>query len=321
MKYAIIIGQGRSGTNWLNELLDLSDSTYCRNEPHELIDSPVSILSKYRELISTDSEYMETHWDDLMEKIGSRMGEIDFVIKVKKNYFRQYVQSFGFYRMFHGPKARYYLRSIFSSLKGDEWPIPSFILNLKKWNNCLKVFKFVQAPGWAGFLLKNRPDIPVLHIVRHPGGFLNSWSQRYLSLKDKQKTLDDCRERIKRLVAHSESWKKRIGDVDRLDLDTLELWYWCYANRELFELGQKKPNYILISYEELATEPVKVMKKIYSSLGLDFTPEIESKINSQSVQSVDIAYSWEKKMSEVQKELSLTFVRESGLSHLWTKSK
>jgi len=30
-------------------------------------------------------------------------------------------------------------------------------------------------------VLVNRPQTAVLHIVRHPGGFLNSWRNRYLA--------------------------------------------------------------------------------------------------------------------------------------------
>ena len=38
-RYVLIAGQGRSGTNWLLQILDLSSQTHCRNEPNDCIGS------------------------------------------------------------------------------------------------------------------------------------------------------------------------------------------------------------------------------------------------------------------------------------------
>ena len=46
MAYALITGQGRSGTNWLLELFDASSKTFCRNEPDRLEGSPLGLLAE-----------------------------------------------------------------------------------------------------------------------------------------------------------------------------------------------------------------------------------------------------------------------------------
>ncbi len=42
--YALIAGQGRSGSSWLLDLFDLSSRTHCRNEPNEVRGSRLSAL-------------------------------------------------------------------------------------------------------------------------------------------------------------------------------------------------------------------------------------------------------------------------------------
>jgi len=56
--YAVIVGHGRSGTNWLHKLFDLSEETYCRNEPHELSDSPISRFNYQRVIVRNDQEIL-----------------------------------------------------------------------------------------------------------------------------------------------------------------------------------------------------------------------------------------------------------------------
>ena len=43
-EYALIVGQGRSGTSWLLDLFDLSPQTFCRNEPYGINGSPLANL-------------------------------------------------------------------------------------------------------------------------------------------------------------------------------------------------------------------------------------------------------------------------------------
>ncbi|MEQ9482329.1 hypothetical protein [Coleofasciculus sp. F4-SAH-05] len=67
--YILIVGQGRSGTNWLLDLLDLSSETHCRNEGDQLATSPLAQLPspKVRKPLG----------DRFGQQWGERFGEVE----------------------------------------------------------------------------------------------------------------------------------------------------------------------------------------------------------------------------------------------------
>jgi len=52
--YALVSGHGRSGTNWLLELLDLSPQTFRRSEPRGVETSPLRKLEHDRFVVRAD---------------------------------------------------------------------------------------------------------------------------------------------------------------------------------------------------------------------------------------------------------------------------
>ena len=58
LAYALLLGQGRSGTNYLLHLLNQSPLTHCRNEPDEVEDSALRRLSPYRFFVDDPEELL-----------------------------------------------------------------------------------------------------------------------------------------------------------------------------------------------------------------------------------------------------------------------
>jgi hypothetical protein len=187
--YAVIVGQGRSGTNWLLELLDLSPETFCRNEPYGAADSPLNRLVRHRWVVRADQRELEAQWDDCVRWTCTHMGVRDRPIRARKNHLYQASRLLGPYRCVRGPRLRAALSSLLPSLRGQEWEIPWWLGSRASLARALPILKLVAPPGWATFVLRRRPAIPVLHIVRHPGGFLNSWANRYLVSSDREAVL------------------------------------------------------------------------------------------------------------------------------------
>ena len=59
LAYALLIGQGRSGTNYLLSLLDQSAATHCRNEPDQLDSSALSRLAEFRFFVGDEPRLRE----------------------------------------------------------------------------------------------------------------------------------------------------------------------------------------------------------------------------------------------------------------------
>jgi len=293
-KYAVIVGHGRSGTNWLHELFNNSEETYCRNEPHELLDSPISELNDDRVTIRADDSKLISRWDELIDIISNRMSDIDPWILEKKKYFKL---GKALYIALRSNKLRKLLSFGFKSLKKDEWDLPTQSVKQSEWNKAYRIFKFVQSPGWAVFLLKNRAHIAVFHIVRHPGGFLNSWKNRYLSAEEEQQVHADNIQRLKTVSEESTRWADVFGDINNMDLNESELWYWYYANQVIYEEGRGKAAYTLIQYEELTKHTVNVLDRLYRAIGLVITADVKNKVLASSQNSENISSSWQKKLS------------------------
>ena len=313
--YAVIVGHGRSGTNWLLGLFDLSEKTYCRNEPHELLNSPVRKFESYRVVVRKNQEDLTNNWDETIAEEGNRMGIIDEWIKIKKSYFnaRKII-----YYVLRSNKLRALLSVFFKKLRNDEWLLPEQAVIKSEWKKAYRVFKFIQSPGFVDFLLRKKNNAHIFHIVRHPGGFLNSWKNRYLTREEKKFVHSNNLSRLHDVANEDENWAKQFGDIDKLGLVESELWYWYYANEMIFQAGQGKSTFTLIMYENLTQNPVEVLKALYQVAGLNFSSEIENKVLLGAKNSQTISSSWRKKLDNEELLLCDKFVEMAKLSFLGT---
>ena len=86
LDYALVSGHGRSGTNWLLELLDLSPQTFCRNEPSGILNSPLKQFDYDRFVKRANQCALAESWDDAVRWTASHVGERDRVITMPKDH-------------------------------------------------------------------------------------------------------------------------------------------------------------------------------------------------------------------------------------------
>ena len=296
-RYVLIAGHGRSGTNWLLEILDQSQQTHCRNEPNECAGSALSELpSGQIDRPELDGE-LEPVWDAAIERTSTSFGSRDQSINVYKNHFSRAAQGMGLVRIARGKKLRKILSPIMSSLRCEEWPVPSWVVNKRQNDRSLPILKINMEPGWIVWVLRNRPEARVLHIVRHPGGFLNSLMKRLWSELDMETVARDNRERLARIAATDPVWACRFRDVDTLSPVETELWYWRYSSETIHQAGEGSPHYQLVKYEELTGNPQEVSRAVYRGCGLAWNDTIEQAIHQKSGESQSIAAAWETKLA------------------------
>lgn len=295
-RYVLIAGHGRSGTNWLLEILDQSQQTHCRNEPNECAGSAL------RAAVGSDRP-PRTGWGT-----GTRVGcghrtNLHLVREPRPEH--QRVQEpflpgssrNGPGGALRGKKLRKILSPIMSSLRCEEWPVPSWVVNKRQNDRSLPILKINMEPGWIVWVLRNRPEARVLHIVRHPGGFLNSLMKRLWSELDMETVVRDNRERLARIAATDPVWACRFRDVDTLSPVETELWYWRYSSETIHQAGEGSPHYQLVKYEELTGNPQEVSRAVYRGCGLAWNDTIEQAIHQKSGESQSIAAAWETKLA------------------------
>ena len=314
--YAIVAGQGRSGTSWLLDLFDLSPETFCRNEPYRADGSPLVNVSHDRRIRRRNQVALHAEWDEAVRWVSTHMGERDRVISMPKSYLYPLSRAVGFYRMVRGPRLRRTFSIVMPALRCGEWPLPWFLGTPRRLDKALPVLKLVQAPGWVDFALNHRHNVQVFHIVRHPGGFLNSWLNRYLNKSDKTQATILNRQRLEQIAREEPIWGDRFGDVKQMSAEEAELWYWCYANEVIYSGGQDKKQYHLVIYERLAADPVPTVKQAYQVCGLDWSEPIEQAVMAVCSRSKFIAASWREKLNADQIAV-VERIRQASLMGDW----
>ncbi len=318
-RYAVIAGQGRSGTNWLLDLFDLSPDTFCRDEPDLLQGSPLSDLREHQFIRYPDQQMLHQSWDDAISSTIACMGAHDNPIAAPKKFMYEWPRRCGIYRIVRGPRWRRLLGCLLPSFRGAEWLPPRYLVNRYKFQQSLAIVKFVTPPGWASFLLSQRPDVHVIHVLRHPGGFLNSWASRYLTDRHEVDVLALNLERLHLIADCDQDWQLRFGTIDKMDVYESELWYWLYVNEEISRAGQNSICYARVVFEDLACNAVDTMQSLYQRLDIPFEESVKRAILASSGGSRSISSKWRERLLPVHQRLVDKVLKESSFQDCWDK--
>lgn len=330
-RYALIVGNGRSGTNWLLTMLDASRLTHCRNEPQEIQTSPYHRLPT-PPLDGNVSEAMAMKWDAFVAWTSQRMGERDLKITNPKNHIYAWAQKTGIAHLPVRPKLQKQLRPFIPALQRGEWLMPAWIGNQTRLHQALAVLKVNDLRAWvAEWIFQHRPQVPVIHITRHPGGQLNSGIKRFFSdLSPEQQTREQhLHQGILKLAAqlHPE-WGEKFGDIEAMTLIEAVAWVWRYNNEMIYLAGQQAPNYLPIVYEDLAQDPIYHARRLYKICQLSWTADVEHIISQGLDTSVwgklekssnSVADAWKRKLAPEYQDLA-NKVLEGSLMQTWWAS-
>ena len=208
MKYGLVIGQGRSGTNWMVDTLDASPHTFCRNEPNEGSQSAMHELPNHW-LIGAGADELADRWDEVARLTATTMGERDHRINHPKTYVYPAAQKLGVAQASARPQMRSALSKVVRSWSEGEWEMPRWVGNSPDQPDVVAVFKLVQTYNWAAWVLENRPDVPVVPVVRHPGARHDSFLRRYIGDSDPEPTRQGKVDQLTELATADPAWGER----------------------------------------------------------------------------------------------------------------
>ncbi|MDB9528051.1 sulfotransferase [Oscillatoria sp. CS-180] len=327
-RYAVIAGNGRSGTNWLLTMMDASPLTHCRNEPHGIATSPYHQLPNPPFEIN-NHEMTSFRWDAFAAWTANTMGERDHHINHPKRHVHRWSQKIGLAYLPARPKVQRFWRPLIPALQRGEWPMPFWVGNSRRLKEAVAVFKLTDMKAWTvEWVLQQRSHIPVIHIIRHPGGQLNSGIKRFFSTltptqQERERFL--YQSYLKQGVAVHPEWAEIIGDIDALSMVEAVAWFWRYNNEMIFIAGKYAPNYLRIIYEDLVQDPLAYARKVYDFCHLPWTPEIETIIGKGLTTSVwgkldktplEVANDWKSKLAPDYQEV-VHRVLESSIMESW----
>ncbi len=282
-KYGLILGQGRSGTNWLLDCLDASPRTFCRNEPNECIPSFMDPLPNHWR-IGADGARLAHRWDQVAEATATHMGERDHRLNHPKTFVRPLAQRLGVAQLSARPKIRKVASRLIWSWADGEWRMPRWVGRLDQ-PDTLAVFKIVQGYNWATWVLDNRPDVPVVQVVRHPGGRHESFLRRYVATTDAEVVRKHKITQLRQL-ASEKGLAERMGPLDELTLEEAETWFGVYQMEVFEQRAANSPMYLRITYEDMVADPITALERVFDHFELPLTQDIRNRIDAQRNTSV-----------------------------------
>lgn len=144
--YVLIVGHGRSGTNWLLRLLDLSPVTHCRNEPNEIKDAPLAKLTPSTVARPHEPE-LDAKWDGAISWAASHIGERDPPVRTRKDHIYELTRRLGLRQILERRKVRTFLSLFMPSLRGSEWPPARWLGSRAAFRRATPVLKFAIGPA------------------------------------------------------------------------------------------------------------------------------------------------------------------------------
>ncbi|MBT9317470.1 sulfotransferase family protein [Leptothoe spongobia] len=325
-KYILVTGNGRSGTNWVLDILNMSPLTHCRNEPHRISSSPFHITTKPCE-IEQEIPAMANIWDHAASWTASTFGERDPYLVMPKNYIYPFSKSLGLPNLPLKLRNNKFVHPLISKRRPAEWKMPWWIGDNQKLRETYAVFKIINIDAiniiW---LLENRPNVSVVHVVRHPGGRLNSWLTRFLSERDEDEIMKRNRSRLQKIKTMDKEWATTLSNIESMNIVETEVLLWRYFNEKLYQAGQGYKQYTCIVYEQVVQEPLSYAEKIYDFCNLPNDDRLKETIRQRLGQSVwgklsgsskSVAEAWKTKLSSENIEIVNRVLDESFMRSWW----
>jgi hypothetical protein len=273
--YSVITGNGRSGTNWLESILDASPLTHCRSEPYDIPASPFNDIPHVWKAGKTVPD-MERLWDETVTWSRSRMGQRDHPVMSPKRHVHRLAQLSGVTRLIATSKSRRVIAALQPSLQQGEWKMPWWIGSQRRLEQAYPVFKMELDHRMVSWILRNRPRVKILHIIRHPCGRLNSWLSRYVARHNSDDILAVRRDRLRKIGVADSEWLAKFGDIDALNLVECEVWFWRYLNETVYAAGRGHPAYLRLVYEDLVESPLAHARTAYAFCELPWDAHVET---------------------------------------------
>jgi len=271
----VISGKGRSGSNRALDMLDCSRLTSSRNELNEIVGG---------EFHGIDGELFD---EDLtpsgqaallaaIERAGRRRSARDPFVRRDKVYLN------GLGRLALAPMSKTRLRNIAERIgamdSANEWNLSSSLLSTEV-HRMHTVIKLNSCPAWSRFLITNG-HAKILHNIRNPFDYLQSWYNRFIIRKNIGNTSLIKNMHSAESIVNFFGLQKLdlFSKIDERSLVYVEMARWRYINERLYEMRRHSDSYIRVTYAEFEADAVATAEKIYDFARIPFDAAVSSKV-------------------------------------------
>lgn len=199
---------------------------------------------------------------------------------------------------------------------------PSFLSSFRT----IVVCKFVRGSLLLPYLIREYPEVPIIHIYRDPRAVITSitrngwgyWFENF-SLQEHFLNMNDGRS------DYFNNFKKLIHKYDSYDAQSRICAYWCLTEKFIIENVTDEKNFLRVSYDELINTDFNIVKSFLSNYNIKWQnknyKEKSSATTNQDrkiLSSKEKRDSWKKELEPNLKKKIEDIVSEFGLDFLLT---
>lgn len=262
----ILCGLPRSGTTWLGKILDSHPDTLYLHEPDS--NKRISDIPLLPEL-------------DDFEAISDRI--IDFSINIHEIRDPKVRASIPVFRKSHHTFLGYlYSKAMILSTK----TLSRYISNIEVPVSALKydtsrshiVWKSIESLGRLGIIYRSIPGVRIIHVVRHPCGYIASVQrgERQGKFGDSMKTSEDY-DLLKMLTNTRVAKNYGLNTRNLMSMTPEErlAWRWVIFNDKALLDLEGEARYSLISYEHFCGTPTKCAHDLFTFCDLSWDSQTD----------------------------------------------
>lgn len=260
-KTVLVAGVGRSGTSWLGKILDSSPQVFYKPQPDD-----VNRYPWFRDIPSRldPTPELDRFREPFARALHQTFWSHSAYLQARPDFHKEFLHIAAWRSLNFGLRA-------WRKLGRGRAPI----VRIPRWmfrgdpDNVTFVMKSVVSNMRLAWIHRHFPQIKIILIIRHPGGYLNSV---FRGARDHGLRNIGTRNRLEGVVLpfrHREHQK--YADVVKNGSESeRELIYWIVANEvPILELADL-PVLKLVVYEDLCARPIEVAREVLDFAGIPF---------------------------------------------------
>jgi hypothetical protein len=320
-KSILVVGLPRSGTTWIGKIFDSHPRTLYLHEPDSAV--PMNGIPLIAESIAPGMDRIKI-LATLARTTNVRLARVTGALPHFPKTYRTTVRDWSHRWLAVGAK-------VCSRVLG-EFNVPDLFIESPR-NPVRLVWKSVESIGRTGLLARLMPDWRIIHIARHPCGWIDSQKRGH---RENRFSSDDRKDwwRFDLLQATSPARRRGLSEASFRTMSDLErdAWSWVLWNEIAAEATEGLTNVMTILYEDVCSSPVDQSRRIFSFAGLDWHPQSEAFVtrsvsthreNYYSIYRDPLAAAnkWRRSISPEELRVVESIMRQSKLGRMFLKAK